>query len=103
MLKKIVSVGRNFYFPFFLISIAISHSEHLALYRFQEYVSTVFYGDLVYKISKVRGSNDFIASITKIVKRLRRRQYDPEKKRKRPGIIEKTGLVLGPFTACTLS
>ena len=35
----------------------------------------------------------FISSGSKIVKRLRRRQYDP-------GIIERTiGLVLGPFTA----
>ena len=50
-------------------------------------------GDLVYKLRRARGSTNFIASETKIVKRLRRRQYDQ-------GIIEKTiGLVLGPYTA----
>ena len=53
----------------------------------------VLYGDLVYKHSKVRGSTNVIASGTKIVKRLRRRQCDP-------GIIEKTiGLVHGPSSA----
>ena len=53
----------------------------------------VFYGDLVYKLRRVKRSNNFIASGTKIVKRLRRRHYDP-------GFIEKTiGLVLGPSTA----
>ena len=62
---------------------------------FQKYVTKgishpVFYGDLVYKLSRVRGSTNCIASGTKIVKHLRRRQYDT-------GIIEKTEcLVLGP-------
>ena len=51
------------------------------------------YGDLVYKLRRVKNESNFISSGSKIVKRLRRRQYDPE-------IIEKTiGLVLGPFTA----
>ena len=65
---------------------------------FQEYVSKgithpVFYGDLVYKLRRVKSETNFISSGSKIVKRLRRRQYDPV-------IIEKTiGLVLGPFTA----
>ena len=65
---------------------------------FQEYVSKgithpVFYGDLVYKLRRVKSDSNFISSGSKIVKRLRRRQYDPE-------IIERTiGLVLGPFTA----
>ena len=65
---------------------------------FQEYVSKgithpVFYGDLVYKLRRVKSDSNFISSGSKIVKRLRRRQYDPE-------MIERTiGLVLGPFTA----
>ena len=47
----------------------------------------------VYKLRRVKGEANFISSGSKIVKRLRRRQYDP-------AIIERTiGLVLGPFTA----
>ena len=78
-----------------------SYSELLSKFgaiSFQEYVSKgithpVFYGDLVYKLRRVKNESNFISSGSKIVKRLRRRQYDPE-------IIEKTiGLVLGPFTA----
>ena len=53
----------------------------------------VFYGDLVYKPRRVKSDSNFISSGSKIVKRLRSRQYDPE-------IIERTiGIVLGPFTA----
>ena len=65
---------------------------------FQEYVSKgtshpVFYGDLVYKLRRVKDTPNFISSGSKIVKRLRRRQYDPL-------IIERTVcLVLGPSTA----
>ena len=65
---------------------------------FQDYESQgnthpVFYGDLVYKLRRVKGEANFISSGSKIFKRLRRRQYDP-------AIIERTiGLVLGPFTA----
>ena len=65
---------------------------------FQEYVSNgitrpVFYGDLVYKLRRVKSESNFISSGSKIVKRFRRRQYDPV-------IIERTiGLVLGPFIA----
>ena len=65
---------------------------------FQDYVSQgithpVFYGDLVYKLRRVKGEANFISSGSKIVKRLRRRHYDPV-------IIERTiGLVLGVFTA----
>ena len=65
---------------------------------FQEYLSKgishpVFYGDLVYKLRRVKDTPNFISSGSKIVKRLRRRQYDPV-------IIERTiGLVLGPSTA----
>ena len=64
---------------------------------FQEYVSKgishpVFYGDLVYKLRRVKDTPNFISSGSKIVKRLRRRQYDPL-------IIERTiGLVLGTST-----
>ena len=42
-----------------------------------------FYGDLVYKLRRVRGSNNVISLGTKIVKRLWRRSY-------LQGIIEKT-------------
>ena len=64
----------------------------------QEYVSKgishpVFYGDLVYKLRRVKDTPNFISSGSKIVKRLRRRQYDPL-------VIERTvSLVLGPYTA----
>ena len=52
----------------------------------------VYYGDLVYKLRRVKDTPNFILSDTKIVKRLRARQYDPL-------IIDRTiGLVLGPST-----
>ena len=78
-----------------------SYSELLSKFgaiSFQEYVSKgithpVSYGNLVYKIRRVKDKPNFISSGSKIVKRLRRRQYDPV-------IIERTiGLVLRPFTA----
>ena len=78
-----------------------SYSELLSKFgdiSFQEYLSKgishpVFYGDLVYKLRRVKDTPNFISSRSKIVKRLRRRQYDPV-------IIERTiGLVLGPSTA----
>ena len=78
-----------------------SYSQLLSKFgdiSFQEYVSKgishpVFYGDLVYKLRRVKDTPNFISSGSKIVKRLRRRQYDPL-------IIERTiGLVLGPSTA----
>ena len=74
-----------------------SYSELLSKFgdiSFQEYVfkgisHPVFYGDLVYKLRRVKDTPNFISSGSKIVKRLRRRQYDPL-------IIETTiGLVLG--------
>ena len=77
-----------------------SYSELLSKFgdiSFQEYVfkgisHPVFYGDLVYKLKRVKDTPNFISSGSKIVKRLRRRQYDPL-------IIETTiGLVLGPCT-----
>ena len=53
----------------------------------------VFYGDLVYKLRRVKDTPNFISSGSKMVKRLPRRQNDPV-------IIERTiGLVLGPSTA----
>ena len=73
-------------------------SKFHILFSFQEYLSKgishpVFYGDLVYKLRRVKDTPNFILSGSKIVKRLRRRQYDPV-------IIERTiGLVLGPSTA----
>ena len=77
-----------------------SYSELLSKFgdiSFQEYVfkgisHPVFYGDLVYKLRRVKDTPNFISSGSKIVKRLRRRQYDPL-------IIETIGLVLGPCTA----
>ena len=64
---------------------------------FQEYVSKgishpVFCVDMVYTLRRVKGTMNFISSVSKIVKSLRRRQFDPF-------IIEMTiGLVLGPYT-----
>ena len=53
----------------------------------------VFYGDLVNKLRRVKDAPNFISSSSKIVKHLRRRQYDPL-------IIERTiCLVLDPSTA----
>ena len=78
-----------------------SYSELLSKFGdipFQEYWSNgishpVFYGDLVYKLRRVKDTPNFFSSGSKIVKRLLRRQYDPV-------IIERTiGLVLGPSTA----
>ena len=74
----------------------LNFCPNLVQYRFQEYVSKgiahpVFYGDLVYKLRRVKSETNFISSGWKIVKRIRRRQYDPV-------IIERTiGLVRGPF------
>ena len=79
----------------------ISYSKLLSKFgdiSFQEYVSKgishpLFYGDLVYKLRRVKDTPNFISSGSKIVKRRRRRQFDPL-------IIETTiGLVLGPSTA----
>ena len=72
-----------------------SYSELLSKFcdiSFQEYVfkgifHPVFYGDLVYKLRRVKDTQS-----SKIVKRRQRRQYDPL-------TIERTiGLVLGPCT-----
>ena len=78
-----------------------SYSQLLSKFgdiSFQEYVTKgishpVFYGDLVYKLRRVKDTPNFISSGSKIVKRLRRQQYDPL-------VIERTiGIVLGPSTA----
>ena len=78
-----------------------SYSELLSKFGtipFQDYASQVithpvFYGDLVYKLWRIKGEANFISSGSEIVKRLRRRQYDP-------AIIERTiGIVIGPLTA----
>ena len=78
-----------------------SYSELLSKFgdiSFQEYLSKgishpVLYGDLVYKLRRVKETPNFFSSGSKIVKRLRRRHYDPV-------IIERTiGLLFGPSTA----
>ena len=71
----------------------VQRSKHPLLASRTRCTHPVFYGDLVYKIRRVKGEANFISSGSKIVKRLRRRQYDP-------AIIERTiCLVLGLFTA----
>ena len=68
---------------------AISFQDHVS----QGITHPVFYGDLVYKLRRVKGEANFISSGSKILKRLRRRQYAQ-------AIIERTiGFVLVPFTA----
>ena len=78
-----------------------SYSDLLSKFgeiSFQEYITEgishpVSYGDLVYKLRRVRCEVKFVSLGSKIVKRLRRRKYDPL-------IIERTiGLVLGHSTA----
>ena len=78
-----------------------SYSELLSKFgdiSLQEYLSKgishpIFYGDLVYKLRRVKDTPNYFSSGSKIFKRLRRWQYDPV-------IIERTiGLVLGPSTA----
>ena len=78
-----------------------SNSEFLSKFgkiSFQEYVfdgisHPVFYGDLVYKLRRVKCEANFVLSGSKIAKSLRRRKYDPM-------IIKRTiDRVLGPSTA----
>ena len=82
---------------FFLNSSDHTLSFHSEI-SFKEYVSQgishpVCYGDLVYKLKRVRCEVNVVSSGSKIVKRLRRRTYDPV-------ITKKTiGLVLGPSTS----
>ena len=52
-----------------------------------------FYGDLVYKLRRVKGSDNSILSSSKIVKRLLRRKYEPNI------IVRSKSLVFGPSTA----
>ena len=92
------NTGQNAFSPF---NIFRSYSELLSKFddiSLQEYASKgiyhpVFYGDLVYKLRRVKDTPNFISSGSKTVKRIRRRQYDPL-------IMERTTcLVLGPSTA----
>ena len=61
-----------------------SYSELLSKFSaisYQEYVSKGtthqdFCGDLVYKLRRVKNETNFISSVSKILKRIRRRQYD---------------------------
>ena len=69
---------------------------NLVKYRFKNVTEgishPVFYGDLFYKLRRVRCEANFVSSGSKIVKRLRRRKYDP--------VTQRTiGLLLGPSTA----
>ena len=78
-----------------------SYSELLSKFgeiSFLEYVfegisHPVVYDDLVYKLRRVKCEANFVSTGSKIVKRLRRRKYDPV-------LVKRTiGLVLGPSTA----
>ena len=76
--------------PNFCRNLVIFSSKNMCL---KESLIRSSNGDLVYKLMRVKDAPNFISSGSKIVKRLRRRQYDPL-------IIERTiGLVLGPCTA----
>ena len=76
----------------------MSYTEPLSKFgdmSLQEYVSKgvshpVFYGDLVYKLKRVKCTTHFISEGSKIVKRIRSRYYDP--------VSRTIGLVLGPLT-----
>ena len=69
-----------------------------SLFQFQEYVTEgiyhpVFNGELVFKLRWVKCEANYFSSGSKIVKRLRHREYDPV-------IIERTvGLGLDPSSA----
>ena len=77
--------------PHFCQNFVIFRSKNM--YLKESLTRYVFYGDLVYKLRRVKDTPNFISSGSKIVKHLRRRHYDPL-------IIETTiGLVLGPCTA----
>ena len=75
--------------PNFCRNLVIFRSKNM----FKGISHPVFYGDLVNKLRRVKDTPNFISPGSKIVKRLRRRQYGPL-------ITERTiGLVLGPCTA----
>ena len=90
------SIGMIFSGKLFMVkrsynNITIFHFEMLN--SICSYNCTKHYFTKVYKLRRVKDTPNFISSGSKIVKRLRRRQYDPL-------IIETTiGLVLGPSTA----
>ena len=72
-----------------------SYSELLSKFgaiSFQDYVSQrithpVFNGDLVYKFRRVKGEANFISFGSKIMKRLRRSQYDPVINERTKGLV----------------
>ena len=76
---------------------------------FQDYVSKgishpVFYGDLVYKLRKVKDTPNFISKGSKIVKRLRRRQYDLSINERTIGLVLGLSIYYRPFLKhCTLT
>ena len=71
----------------------LSFYLNLVKYRFKNMFLKVFNGDLVYKLRRVKSEANLVSSGLKIVKRLRRRKYDPV-------VFERTmGLVVGPSTA----
>ena len=90
-----------------------SYSEDMSKFgdiSFKEYVfkgisHPVFYGDIVYKLRRVKDTPNFISSGWKIVKRLRRRQYDPLTIERTIGLVLGTSSALyGPFLKhCTLT
>ena len=63
----------------------MTHSDMLSKFgeiSFKEYVKEglshpVFYGDLVYKLRRVKYEANFFLLGSKIIKRIRRRKYDP--------------------------
>ena len=74
----------------FCLNLVIFRSKNICQKESLTRPSTV---SLLYKLMRVKDTPNFILSGSKIVKRLRRRQYDPV-------IIERNiGLVLGPSTA----
>ena len=77
--------------PNFCRNLVIVRSTNMCL---RESLTPVFYGDLVYKLRRVKDTPNFISSGSKIVKCVRR-QYDPL-------IIERTiGLCLARLQPCT--
>ena len=82
-----------------------SYSDLLSKFgeiSFQEYVTEeiyhpIFYGDLVYKLGRVKCEANFVSSGSHIVKSVRSPKYDPL-------TIERTiGIVLGPSTVLYIS
>ena len=62
----------------------ISFQEHVC----KEITHPICYGDLVFKLSRVKGEANFISSGSKIVERLRSRQYDPVIIKRTIGLVQ---------------